>query len=70
MELFLIELHLFPFRPSAPTFDGFVAIMAELGYRPYDFTWFMRRPLDGALALCEVAFARDDGVLRASSAWE
>jgi FkbM family methyltransferase len=69
-ELFVIEAALFRYRPEQATFVELVAWMAERGYLPYDFPWFLRRPLDGALGLCDVAFARAAGPLRASARWE
>lgn len=68
-ELFLLELCFFEPRTHAKPFHEMVAIMADFGYRPYDFTMFMARPRDGALGLCELAFARDDGFLRSYRGW-
>jgi FkbM family methyltransferase len=69
-ELFVIEAALYRYRAEQATFAELVAFMAGLGYLPYDFPWFLRRPLDGALGLCDVAFARDGGALRRSDRWE
>jgi FkbM family methyltransferase len=69
-ELFVVEAALFRYRPEQATFAELVAFMAARGYLPYDFPWFLRRPLDGALGLCDVAFARAAGPLRASARWE
>jgi FkbM family methyltransferase len=69
-ELFVVEAALFRYRPEQATFAELVAWMAGRGYLPYDFPWFLRRPLDGALGLCDVAFARAAGPLRASARWE
>lgn len=68
-ELFVIEAALFRYRPGQPTLAELIAFMAERGYLPYDFPWFLRRPYDGALGLCDVAFAREGGPLRASARW-
>jgi FkbM family methyltransferase len=69
-ELFVLETALFEFRPGQPTLAEVVAFMARHGYLPYDLVWTYRRPLDGALALADVAFARRDGALRADNRWE
>lgn len=69
-EIFVIEAALFRYRPEQASFAELVAFMADRGYLPYDFPWFLRRPLDGALGLCDVAFARAAGPLRASARWE
>ena len=38
--------------------------MADLGYEPYDFTTFMKRPSDQAIGVAEIAFALRGGTLR------
>jgi FkbM family methyltransferase len=68
-ELVLAEVSLYRFHPGHPTMIDILAHMADHGFRPYDFTWFLRRPSDGALGLADIAFARDGGVLRASQEW-
>jgi FkbM family methyltransferase len=69
-EVFILEAAFFRFRPDQPTFVEIVRFMDGRGYRPYDFAWFLRRPLDGALGLADVVFARADGPLRADRRWE
>ena len=68
-ELFFLELHLFGDGPNPSGFVEMTAAMDELGYVPYDFTWFGKRPHDGAIGLCEVAFARKRGTLRKHLGW-
>ena len=68
-ELFLLELTLFEPRADSKVFHEMVALMADLGYRVYDFTTFQFRPLDGAIGLCEAVFAREAGQLRADPSW-
>lgn len=68
-ELFVLEAAMFRYRPQQAIFSELVAFMAERGYEPYDFPWFLRRPFDGALGLADVAFARADGPLRAEARW-
>lgn len=69
-EIFLLEAHLFgpPNNPSR--LARLVALMQARGYAVYDFTHFMRRPHDGAVWACEIAFAREDGFLRAHKRWD
>jgi hypothetical protein len=52
------------------TFAETIAFMDERGYVVYDFTGVQPRPYDGALGLCEVAFAKSDGLLRSSLDWD
>jgi FkbM family methyltransferase len=68
-EVFLLELTMFEPHTGAMTFAESVALMSSLGYHAYDFTMFAGRPYDGAVGLCEVAFVRDGGVLRAHRGW-
>ena len=70
-DLFAIEAAFFEFRQrqGSPLFYDIVRFMAEHGYSTYDFTWFMRRPSDGALGLTEVVFARNGSMLRRSNEW-
>jgi FkbM family methyltransferase len=68
-ELFIIELSLFKWHAATATVVELVTFMRERGYLPYDFCGFMRRPLDGALALVDVVFARESGTLRSRTTW-
>lgn len=64
-ELVLLEVPLFQVTPESPQFADVVCAMRDLGWSVYDIYDAYVRPLDGALALVDVAFARDDGILRA-----
>jgi hypothetical protein len=65
-ELVLLEVGLFQVTPESPQFADVVSAMRDLGWSAYDFYDLNIRPLDRALALIDVAFARDDGILRAN----
>jgi FkbM family methyltransferase len=64
-ELVLLEVPLFRVVPESPQLADVVWAMRELGWSVYDIYDGNVRPLDGALALVDIAFARDDGILRA-----
>ena len=68
-EVFMVEAAFFSFAPRQPVITEIIQFMAEQNYHVYDFSWFCRRPLDGALALAEVVFVLDQSALRASKAW-
>ena len=68
-ELVFVEAHLFGDSDHPSSLLSLTRYMEELGYAPYDFTWFGKRPYDGAIGLSEVAFARRDGQLRAFRGW-
>lgn len=68
-ELFLVEATFGNPRPGAPNFLEIVSLMARYGYQAYDFTNFQHRPHDGALGLCEMAFALEQGQLRRDLRW-
>jgi FkbM family methyltransferase len=68
-ELFFVEAQFFGADANPSGIVGLTAMMGDYGYVPYDFTWFGRRPFDGAIGLCEIAFARRDGILRQYDGW-
>lgn len=67
-ELFLLEAHFFGSTDNPCRLGPLINMMADRGYAPYGFTTFYRRPRDRALLLCEIAFARENGILRAGQA--
>lgn len=69
-ELFLLEAHFFGGDDNPCSVSELITMMADLGYTPYDFTGFHKRPHDGALGLCEIAFARKQGTLRKFVGWQ
>jgi hypothetical protein len=68
--LFFLEVPLVA-GPSDQSFHSIVSFMRENGYEPYDFTEFIRDPVDGTLGAVEIAFAKRDGYLRSTyrSGW-
>lgn len=66
-ELVLLETSLFELVPGQPLLHDVVAWMAEAGFAVYDVFGGHLRPLDGALAQLDVAFAPRDGILRTDS---
>ena len=70
-ELFILETSLFQFAGgSNPTTRDIITFMSSANYDLYDITDFLRRPFDGALGQIDLAFARSDGFLRRSKAWQ
>jgi FkbM family methyltransferase len=68
-EIFILEVLLYEFLPHAPLFSEVVGFMAQRGYEAYELPGYMRRPLDGALAVVDIAFIRRDSFLRKSNEW-
>ncbi len=68
-ELILLEAHFWDERDNPSSFISLVNLMDQHDYVPYDFTWFGKRQHDGAVGLCEIAFARRHGVLRQHQGW-
>ncbi len=68
-EAIFMEAHLLSEQDDPCNFANMVTRMADHGYEPYDFTWFGKRPSDGAVSLCEIVFVRRDGVLRQQLGW-
>jgi FkbM family methyltransferase len=69
-EVFVLETALHRFLEGTPIMSEVVAFMTERGYEVYDVVDYLRRPRDGALGQLDLAFARVDGHLRSSSAWD
>ncbi len=68
-ELVFLEVSFFRFYQDGPLFHEVVAHMSGLGFFAYDFVEHLYRPLDGALAQLDLAFARADGPLHAQHAY-
>lgn len=71
-ELFILEVSLYEFDdvPGMPEFYEVIDFMYQRGYVVYDFPGFLRRPFDGALGQCDVAFVKRKGFLRNSNKWK
>jgi FkbM family methyltransferase len=65
-ELVLLEVNLFQFLPDQPQLHDVVAFMKSRGFVTYDFYGGHLRLLDGALAMVNMAFVREDGRFRQS----
>ena len=64
-ELVFLEAHMLGDDDHPSSLISLTQTMSDLVYAPYDFTWFGKRPTDeGAIGLCEVAFALKTGFLR------
>jgi FkbM family methyltransferase len=70
-EVYILEASFFSFNdgPGMPVFSDVVNFMLERDYMVYDFPGFERRPLDGALAQCDICFVQRNGFLRNSNEW-
>lgn len=64
-QLVLLETSLFALNPGAAQLGEVVRWMADHGWAVADFYDGHVRPLDGQLAQIDIAFAREDGPLRA-----
>jgi FkbM family methyltransferase len=65
-DLVLLEVNLFQFLPDQPQLHDVVAYMRSHGFVTYDFYGGHLRLLDGALAMVNMAFVREDGRFRES----
>jgi FkbM family methyltransferase len=63
-ELVLLEVSLFELLPGAPLLHDVVAYMRERGFVVYELYGGHVRPLDGALAMINLAFVQVDGRFR------
>jgi len=68
-QLVLLEVSLYEFLREAPQVADVVAYMADRGFAVFDVFGGAFRPLDDALGQIDLAFARNDGQLRADHCW-
>lgn len=68
-ELVILEVSLFEFFARCPVLAEIVAAMRQVGFVVYDVVDFHYRPLDGAVAKVDLAFAPGKGFLRRSNQW-
>lgn len=70
-EVYIVEVSLFPFSgvPGVPIITDVINFMLNRDYVVYDFPGFLRRPLDGALAQCDICFVKKNGFLKESNDW-
>jgi FkbM family methyltransferase len=68
-ELIVLEAHLLRGEPPLPMLHEVVAWMVERDWRPYELADVLRRPLDGAMAQCDIVFAREGTPLLAVDRW-
>jgi len=64
-EVFLLEAPLVDPPTGWSSFHEVVSMMRDLQYEPFEFTGFCRMSNDPGSRLCEIAFARRNGILRA-----
>lgn len=71
-EVYILEVSLFSFSEvkGQPVFSDVIDFMLQRDYVVYDFGGFSRRPLDGALAQCDICFVKKNGFLRQSNDWK
>jgi FkbM family methyltransferase len=68
-ELVILEVSLFEFLPGAAQLHEVIAFMKERGFVAYDLYGGHLRPIDGALAMMNVAFVKEDGQFRRTHAY-
>jgi FkbM family methyltransferase len=71
-EVYIMEVSFFSFSEvqDHPVFSDVINFMLQRDYVVYDFGGFSRRPLDGALAQCDICFVKRNGFLRKSNEWK
>lgn len=68
-DLVLLEVSLFEFMKGGPLFYDIVHYMKGKGFVVYDIYSMTPRPLDGALGQVDLAFAKEDSILRKDHAY-
>jgi FkbM family methyltransferase len=69
IDVLIIETSFHEFRKGAPEIHDIIARMADLGYRCYEILEGHYRAADNALAQVDVAFVKQDSVLRATKSY-
>ena len=69
VDFILMECQFFAFCEDMRTLDVTFAYMSDLGYVPYEFVEFLRRPLDGAMGQCDILFAKRGHQLTSDNRW-
>ncbi|MBL8548133.1 MAG: FkbM family methyltransferase [Hyphomonadaceae bacterium] len=68
-EVILMECQFFAFCQDMRTLDETILHMRDLGYVPYEFVDFMRRPLDDAMGQCDLIFVKRGHPLISNNNW-
>lgn len=68
-EAILMEVRLFRGRPGMPTLREALNWMAQREFALYEIADVLRRPLDGAMAQCDLLFLRAGSALLAVEGW-
>lgn len=68
-ELVLLEVSFRRMYDCSPLADEVISAMSSLGFRVYDISSYAQRPLDGALAQADVAFAKTNSALFGQDGW-
>jgi hypothetical protein len=68
-DVALLECQFFRFCESMCTLDVMIRFMSDLGFVPYEFVDFIRRPLDNAMGQCDILFVKKDCFLVSDSRW-
>jgi FkbM family methyltransferase len=68
-EVIILEVRLFRGRPGMPMLHEAIDWMVQHGFRPYEIADVLRRPLDGAMAQCDVVFVREGSELLRVEGW-
>ena len=69
IQTIILEVSLFEAMVGAPQFADVVAAMKKRGFSAYDIFGGRNRPLDSALAQIDIAFVRENGLLRQTHAY-
>lgn len=69
VDLILLECSFFNFCADMTTLDVTISYMTSIGFIPYEFVDFLRRPLDGAMGQCDILFIKKEHKLVSDKRW-
>jgi FkbM family methyltransferase len=69
LELLILEASVFRFSPHSPLIEELIDELRPRGFRLIEVVDVIRRPLDNAMAQCDLLFCREDHWLLADTSW-
>lgn len=69
LELLILEASMFRFSPNSPIIEDLINELRPRGFRLIEIVDVIRRPLDDAMAQCDLLFCRENHWLLSDTSW-
>lgn len=70
LELLILEASVFRFSPNSPVVEDLIEELRPRGFRLAEIVDVIRRPLDNAMAQCDLLFCRENHWLLSGTSWD